>query len=110
MSRERGQALVEAVLVLPLCLAAGLAIVDCGVVVRDRIAVAQAATRAAEAELAGRDAAEAARGALPAQLRHTLRISEGGGSLTLHATTNPRVLPAPDGIVHASRVVVEVAP
>lgn len=65
---ERGQALVEATLVLPVCLASALAIVDCGLIVRDRLAVTQAATRAAEARLAGTDVDGAARAALPSAM------------------------------------------
>ena len=68
-ARERGQALVEAALVVPACVACAVAIVDCGVVVRDRMATTQAATRAAEARLEGREATDAARAALPESLR-----------------------------------------
>jgi Flp pilus assembly protein TadG len=66
---ERGQALVEAVAALPVCIACAVAIVDAGAVVRDRIAIAQAAERGAEAQLAGRDPKTAVVGALPKSLR-----------------------------------------
>lgn len=69
IGRERGQALVEAVLALPVCLTAALTIVECGVLVRDRLAVTDAAGRAAEARLRGGDARDAARSALPVSLR-----------------------------------------
>ena len=65
MSRERAQALVEAVVAVPACIACALGIVDAGLLVRDRIALAQAADRAAIAHLDGRDEAAAARAALP---------------------------------------------
>lgn len=73
--REGAQALVESVLALPVCMVAALTIVECGVLVRDRLAVADAAARGAEARIEGRDVAAAARTALPASLRSSARIA-----------------------------------
>lgn len=87
MSRERAQALVEAVAAVPVCMACAIALVDCGVLVRDRIAVAQAATRAAEAELRGDDPRTAAREALPSSLRDSWRLERAGDRLTVRATS-----------------------
>lgn len=74
MSRERAQALVEAVVAVPACIACALGIVDAGLLVRDRIALAQAADRAAIAHLDGRDEAAAARAALPESLQHHMDV------------------------------------
>ncbi len=91
MSRERGQALVEAVAAIPVCVACALVLADCGVIVRDRIAVAQAATRAAEACIAGRDELDAARGALPEALRDSVRVSTDGDRIVVRATSSARI-------------------
>jgi hypothetical protein len=88
---ERGQALVEVIAALPVCLACALAIADCGVAVRDRIAVAQAATRAAEAHLVGDDAEQAARGALPVALRASLSVEDTGDRVVVRAASSSRI-------------------
>lgn len=89
IGRERAQALVEAVLVLPVCMTAALTIVECGVLVRDRIAVTDAATRAAHAELIGADADGAARAALPKALRSDADIAVDANRVhvTIHSRT-----------------------
>jgi Flp pilus assembly protein TadG len=69
VNRERGQALVESVVALPVCLACSLLLVDAGTIVRDRIALGQAAERAAEAAMVGADSEHAARSVLPRSLR-----------------------------------------
>ncbi len=74
MNRERGQALVEAVVAMPACIACILVIADCGVLVRDRISTTQAATRAAEARIAGTSELEAARSAVPETLRDAVLV------------------------------------
>lgn len=100
--RERGQALVEAVGVVAACIGVSLSIVDCGVVVRDRIATAQAAGRAAEAELAGRDAVAAARAGLPTSLRDDVHVVRSAGRVEVRTTSTPSVLRVPGGIHHVS--------
>lgn len=105
MRRERGQALVEAAAALPLCIACAMLLVDCGVVVRDRLAVTQAATRAAEAHLDGGDPAQAARGALPKSLHPSLSTRADDEHVAVEAesrSTVARVAGIP--IVHRSRV------
>lgn len=91
MRRETGQSLVEAVVALPLCLACALALVDCGVIVRDRVAIAQAATRAAEAHLAGGDEIAAARSALPGTLARTARVTVHARRVEVSASSGVRV-------------------
>lgn len=108
MSRERGQALVEAVAAVPVCVACALVLADCGVIVRDRIAVTQAATRAAEARIDGRDELDAARGALPSALRESLRIERDGDRIIVRATSAARITKlAGTPVTHRSTVEVE---
>lgn len=108
MTRERGQALVEAVVAVPVCIACALVIADCGVIVRDRVAVTQAATRAAEARLDGRDELDAARGALPVALRDSLRVTTDGDRIVVRATSAARITKlAGMPVIHRSTVEVE---
>lgn len=103
--RERAQALVEAALVLPACVACAVTIVDCGVVARDRIATAQAATRAAEAHLVGDDATDAAREALPASLRGDVIVRERGDEIQVSTTSDVAITRlAGRGVEHRSSV------
>ncbi len=53
--RQRGQATVELALVLPLVVFAALAVLQVGIVVRDQLAVVQAAREAARAASVDRD-------------------------------------------------------
>lgn len=96
MRAERGQALVEAMLALPMCVACALAIVDCGVLVRDRMALAQAATRAADAVIEGSDPRPAARGALPSSLDRRVDVQVRGDRVTVTARSRTTLI----GIVH----------
>ena len=91
MTREDAQALVEVVLAVPACIACALAIADCGVLVRDRVAVAQAAGRAAEARLVGDDVEAAARGALPASMRDDVHVEVRGDRVVVRATGGARI-------------------
>lgn len=102
---ERGQALVEAVVALPTCLVCALALVDCGVVVRDRIAVTQAATRAAEVELVGGDPLAAARAGLPGPLRSSIEVEAVSGRVVVTARSGSRIAAlAGTRVVHRSSV------
>lgn len=93
MSRERGQALVEAVAAFPVCIACALVLVDAGVLVRDRVAVAQAATRAAEAQLNGHvELLDAAAGALPARIRSSAVVTRRGNRITVTASSTAPAL------------------
>ena len=87
MTRERGQALVEAVAAVPVCIASALLLVDAGIIVRDRIAVSQAATRAAEASLLGRDVDAAAIHALPRSLRDGAQVRIEGAAITVRVSS-----------------------
>lgn len=108
MRGERAQALVEAVAAVPVCVACALVLADCGVIVRDRIAVSQAATRAAEAHLVGRDELDAARGALPAAMRDSVRIERDGDRIVVRATSGARITKlAGMPVTHRSTVEVE---
>lgn len=102
MSRDRGQALIEAVLALPVCMIAAGTIVDCGIIVRDRLAVSEAATRAAEARLRGDDAEGAARTAIPASLRHGMRVELRDDRVTVSVRSATRLVRLPGGITHSS--------
>lgn len=105
MSRERGQALVEAVVAMPLCIACALALVDAGVVVRDRIATTQAATRAAEAQIAGGDPVAAATAAVPAALRRDVEVRLHPDSVEVSVTSSARIARlAGRPVVHRSTV------
>lgn len=104
MSRERGQALIEAVAVFPVCLACAMALVDCGIVVRDRMAIAQAASRAGAAHVAGSDVERAARGALPRSVARTLEVHDRDDSLDLTITSRPTLLGVAGGIQLTSRI------
>jgi hypothetical protein len=85
---ERAQALVEAALVLPACVACAVTIVDAGVLVRDRMATTEAATRAAEARIDGTDVRDAARSALPESLRDRLVVREQGDRIEVRTSSD----------------------
>lgn len=102
MNRERGQALIEAVLALPVCMLAAGAIVDCGIIVRDRLAVTEAAARGAEAHIRGTDAAAAARTAVPASLRDDVRIDVADDRVSVTVRSSTRLVRLPGGITHSS--------
>ena len=105
MKRERGQGLVEAIAAFPVCVACAMVVVDCGVIVRDRIAVAQAATRAAEARLDGRDERAAARGALPSSMQNSLRVELRDDRVVVRAESGARITRiAGVPVVHTSSV------
>lgn len=91
MRRERGQALIEAVLAMPVCLVCALAVVDCGVIVRDRLATARAATHAAEAHLEGRDEFAAARAALPQSVRGGLGVDVEDDHVVVRVESSARI-------------------
>ncbi len=105
MRREQAQALVEAVAAVPVCVACALALADAGVLVRDRIAVAQAATRAAEAHVTGADELDAARDALPASIRDGASVRVEGDRIFVSAASGARIAKlAGHDVVHRSSV------
>lgn len=90
MSRERGQALVEAVAAMPVCIASALLLVDAGTIVRDRMVTAQAATRAAEATIVGDDVRDAALSAMPRGLRGDATVQVEDSGITVRVTSRAR--------------------
>ena len=106
--RERGSVLVEAIAAVPVCIVCALAIADGGGLVRDRLAVTQAASRAARAEVRGADARGAARAALPERLRSSMHVRIAHGTVVVEATSHPTVLRVPGGVAQRSSVVIEV--
>ena len=105
MRSERGQGLIEAIAAFPVCVACAMVVVDCGVVVRDRIAVTQAATRAAEAGLAGGNERDAAQGALPRSMQDSVRVQVEADRVVVRAESGARIARiAGVPIVHTSSV------
>jgi hypothetical protein len=104
--RMRGQAAIEAVVVVPLCVTFALVLVDAGLYGADQVAIERAATAAGAAVLAGDDADAAARAAAPAGLRRHLRVSRRGSSLTVSTPARGLVLSRIAPVrVHATAVV-----
>jgi pilus assembly protein CpaE len=77
MARERGQATIETVAVLPLVLGALLAAAQGLTAAWAAVEAADAARAGARAALVGGDPAATARAALPHELRHGARIAAG---------------------------------
>ncbi|MBC7461768.1 MAG: pilus assembly protein [Thermoleophilia bacterium] len=105
--REAGSVLVEALAAVPMCIMCALAIADGGALVRDRLAVTQAASRAARAELRGGDVRGAARAALPNKLRDSMHVRVAHGTVTVEATSRPTVLRVPGGVAQRSTVTID---
>ena len=102
MSRERGQALVETVAAVPVFLAASLLVVASGVVVRDRLVLAQATGQAGTAIVRGLDPRTAARDVLPARLRPTMQFTHREERVTISVRSSLPLVP--DAIVQRSSV------
>jgi len=94
MRSDRGQATIEVVALFPLCLLCALAVVEAGVLVQERLAVSQAAGRAAVAEVRHEDPTAAARGVLPKSLERGLRVSRSGSTITVSTPARVRLLGA----------------
>jgi Flp pilus assembly protein TadG len=90
---QRGQATIEALVVVPLCVLAGTGLVDAGHLVSDRIAVQRAASAAAVAVVNGEGAAKTASAALPATLRPTVRTTTRDGRVDVSAASELFMLP-----------------
>lgn len=108
MSRERGQALVETVALVPLSIACAVVLVDCGRIVRDRIAVSQAAAAAIHERGDLAAAERAARAALPKDIRATRRIEVDEEQVLVSARSGGLLANLAGGVVHESRVTKEV--
>lgn len=89
--RERGQLLIEVAALLPACIASAVVLVDCGVVIADRIAVARAtgvgASALVEYDQAGAEAA--VRDALPPRLAADAAVTVAAGSVQVRVTSSP---------------------
>ena len=86
---QRGQATIEVMAIIPACLLAAWTLVETGVLVRERVAVGNAAGRAAVAHVEGADPADAARGATGEALARRLKVSIDAERVTV--TVRPRV-------------------
>lgn len=85
MTSQRGQSTIEALFVVPMCVVCAAVLVEAGSLVRDRMAVADAAGRGAAAAVLGKDGERTARAALPAGLRKGARITARGDRLSVSA-------------------------
>jgi Flp pilus assembly protein TadG len=87
MRAASGQAAIETIFVVPLCVACAVALVSAGLYVRGELAVRDAAGRAGAAAVRGEDASAAARSALPQGLRRGVRVERDGRELTVSIRT-----------------------
>lgn len=85
-TRERGQAGVEAVVLVPILVLVVAAAVQLVLLASAAAAVERAAVQGAQAALRGSPAEPAVRAALPAALRQRLRITQDGASLHVSVT------------------------
>lgn len=85
MSGRRGQSTIEVLFVVPACVVCAAVLVEAGSLVRDRMAVADAAGRGAATAVLGGDGERAVRAALPAGLRRSARIERHGDSIVVSA-------------------------
>ena len=83
-----GQALIETLFVIPACMVCAMVLVDCGVVIRDRVALAQAAGQAGIAAERDNDVDAAARRAVPHSIRGGLTITRDNHGIELHAAAS----------------------
>lgn len=89
----RGQSTIEALLVVPLCVLCACGVVEAGVLVRDRLALQAAVSRAAVASVEGRDVTAAAQAGLPRSLRSSLVVDQASsGTITVGARPRLRLV------------------
>ncbi|MBC7643670.1 MAG: hypothetical protein H7123_00995 [Thermoleophilia bacterium] len=87
-SSNAGQALIETLFVIPACMVCAMVLIDCGVVIRDRVALAQAASQAGVAAQQQGDVDAAARRAVPKSMRGGLTITRDNSSIELRAAAS----------------------
>lgn len=104
--RDRGQALIEAVVAMPVFIMASLALVDCGLMVRNQLAVTGAATRAAQAVVLNKDSVAAAKSGMPAVLKDAVYVVQKNDRLVVKAKNKPRILGFVGAIEYRSEAVV----
>jgi Flp pilus assembly protein TadG len=100
-NRERGQASIETVVLLPVLIAITFAVWQAALAGWTLVSAQSAARAAARAALAGSPARPAALAALPEPLRADARIDEGGGTVRVRVRI-PAVLPGFDAGLSAS--------
>ena len=99
--RERGQASVESVVLLPVLVVITFAMWQAALAGWTLVSAQSAARAAARAALVGSPARPAALAALPEPLRADARIDEGGGTVRVRVRI-PAVLPGFDAGLSAS--------
>ena len=92
MDRSRGQASIETAALLPALLVLGVCCWQALLVGWASICAEHAARAAAHARLTGAAAVVAARSALPASMRDSLRLEDAGKTLRVRVTV-PAVIP-----------------
>jgi hypothetical protein len=88
VSGARGQASIEAVVSIPLCVVCALGIVSAGLYVRQQMAVSHAAARAGAAQVSGLDPQAAAKAALPPGAKG-VRVVRGGRASSQLTVSEP---------------------
>ena len=101
--RERGQASIETVVLLPVLVAVTFAVWQAALAGWTLVSAESAARAAARAALAGSPLRPAALAALPESMRRDARIDETGRTVTVHVRI-PAVLPGFDADLSASAV------
>lgn len=109
MNRERGQALIEAVMLIPVCVLCAVALVEAGVLVRSQLQLIDAAGRAGAVRAAdGTEAAAraAAQAALPDALADA-QVHFGAENVSITARPQLAVLGAAADLQLQAQVAVE---
>jgi len=101
--KERGQASIETVVLLPVLVAVSFAVWQAALAGWTLVSAQSAARAAARAALAGSPTRPAALAALPASMRRDARIAEAGGTVTVRVRI-PAVLPGFDADLSASAI------
>ena len=99
--RERGQASIETVVLLPVLVAVTFAMWQAALAGWTLVSAESAARAAARAALAGSPTRPAALAALPESMRRGARVDEAGGAVTVRVRI-PAVLPGFDADLSAS--------
>ena len=99
--RERGQASVETVVLLPVLIALTFAMWQAALAGWTLVSAESAARAAARAALAGSPARQAALAALPGSMRPGARVVDAGGRVTVRVRV-PAVLPGFEADLSAS--------
>ena len=101
--KERGQASIETVVLLPVLVAVTFAMWQAALAGWTLVSAESAARAAARAALAGSPTRPAALAALPESMRRGARVDEAGGAVTVRVRI-PAVLPGFDADLSASAI------